>query len=56
MDDGGWAKPGIRIATNSFKLDEVRFLTNFLKKLFYLNSTVQNTNTPKQNYIYIKGD
>ena len=26
MDDGGWAKPGLRIATNSFKLEEVQFL------------------------------
>ena len=25
-DDGGWAKPGVRIAANCFKLKEVEFL------------------------------
>ena len=26
MDDGGWAQPGVRLATNSFKLEEIQFL------------------------------
>ncbi len=55
MDDGGWVKPGVRISTNSFKLEEVQFLANLLKKLFDLNCTVQNINIPGQYSIYIKG-
>lgn len=56
IDDGGWAKPGVRISTNSFKLEEVQFLANLLKKLFDLNCTVQNINTSGQYSIYIKGE
>ena len=56
MDDGGWAKPGVRISSNSFKLQEVQLLANLLKKLFYLNCTVQKINTPGQYSIYIKGE
>ena len=56
MDDGGWAKPGVRISSNNFKLEEVQLLANLLKKLFYLNCTVQNLNTPGQYSIYIKGE
>ena len=56
LDDGGWAKPGVRISSNSFKLEEVQLLANLLKKLFYLNCTVQNINTPAQYSIYIKGE
>jgi len=41
MDDGGWAKPGTRIATNSFKLEEVEFLASVLRKNFDLDCTVQ---------------
>jgi len=56
MDKGSWDKSGVRIATNSFKLEEVQYLANLLKKLFDLNCTVQNINTPPQNSIYIKGE
>ena len=56
MDHGGWAKPGVRISSNSFKLQEVQLLANLLKKLFYLNCTVQKINTPGQYSIYIKGE
>jgi hypothetical protein len=56
MDNGGWAKPGVRISTDSFKLEQVQFLANLLKKLFDLNYTVQNINTPGQYSIYIKGE
>lgn len=56
MDDGGWAKPGVRISSNSFKLEEVQLLANLLKKLFYLSCTVQKINTPGQSSIYIKGE
>ena len=59
MDDGGWAKPGVRISSNSFKLEEVQLLANLLKKLFYLSCTdasQKNINTPGQYSIYIKGE
>lgn len=56
MDDGGWAKPGVRIATNNYKLEEVQILVAILKKLFDLNCTVQNIYIPGQYSIYIKGE
>ncbi len=34
MDDGGWANPGVRISTNSFTIEEVKFLVNILKEKF----------------------
>lgn len=55
MDDGGWAKPGTRIATNSFKLEEVEFLASVLRKNFDLDCTVQKIGTIDQYSIYIKG-
>ena len=55
MNDGGWAKPGVRIATNCFKLNEVQYLTDLLKKLYDLDSTVKKINTPNQYSLYIKG-
>lgn len=54
MDDGGWVKPRIRIATNNFKINEVILLVNILKKLFDLNCTVQNINIPNRYSLYIK--
>ena len=56
MASGGWAKPGLRISSNSFKLEEVQLLAYILKKLFYLNCTVQKISTPGQSSIYIKGE
>ena len=41
MDDGGWAKPGTRISTNSFKLEEVQFLATVLRSKFNLDCTVR---------------
>jgi hypothetical protein len=55
MDDGGWAKPGTRISTNSFKLEEVQFLATVLKSKFNLDCTVQKIGTIDQYSIYIKG-
>jgi hypothetical protein len=40
-DDGGWAKPGVRIATNSFTYAEIELLVNILKKKFNLDCTIQ---------------
>ena len=42
MDDGCKTRHGIRIATNCFKLDEVKILVNILTKLYNLNCTIQN--------------
>lgn len=55
MDDGGWAKPGVRIATNNYKLEEVQFLTEILKRKYNLDCTVQKIETINQYSIYIKG-
>lgn len=55
MDDGGWANPGVRIATNNFKLEEVQFLVEILKKKYNIDSTVQKIGTINQYSIYIKG-
>ena len=54
-DDGGWAKPGVTIATNSFKLKQVEFLVEVLESKFALSCTIQILK-PSGNYnIYIKG-
>ena len=54
MDDGGWTGNGVRIATNCFKLEEVKLLANMLVKLYGLNYTIQ---TIEGNYsIYITKD
>ena len=53
MDDGGWAKPGVRIATNSFKLQQVEWLTEILRNKYSLNCTVQKIKTIDQYSIYI---
>jgi heme/copper-type cytochrome/quinol oxidase subunit 2 len=54
MDDGCWTGNGVRIATNCFKLDEVKLLANMLVKLYGLNYTIQNI---EGHYsIYIKKD
>ena len=36
-DDGGWAKPGVRISSNSFKLEEVQLLANLFFFLHLLH-------------------
>jgi hypothetical protein len=55
MDDGGWAKPGVRIATNNFKLEEVQLLAEIFRNKFDLDCTVQKIGTISQHSIYIKG-
>ena len=55
MDDGGWAKPGVRIATNSFNSEEVQFLSEILKRKFNLDCTVQEKKEIKKYSIYIIG-
>nr|YP_010194659.1 hypothetical protein LK112_mgp13 [Conidiobolus taihushanensis]QZZ81398.1 hypothetical protein [Conidiobolus taihushanensis] len=56
QDDGGWTKYGVRISTNSFKLEEVQLLEKLLKKKFDLNCTIQKIQTPDQYSIYIKAE
>jgi hypothetical protein len=56
MDDGCWANPGVRIATNSFLKKELKILVKILKIKFNLNCTIQNIQTPGQYSIYIKSD
>jgi hypothetical protein len=55
MDDGGWAKSGVRLATNSFKLEEIQFLVQILESKFNLNCTIQYLKDIDQYSIYIKG-
>lgn len=55
MDDGGYAKPGVRIATNSFKLEEVELLAKIIKNKFDLDCTVQHVKAINKYSIYIKG-
>jgi hypothetical protein len=54
-DDGGWAKPGVRLAANSFKLKEVEFLVEVLQSKFGLNCTIQTLKPSGIHNIYIKG-
>jgi len=56
IDAGSWAKPGVRLHTNNFKLEEVEYLTNLLKKLFDLNCLVQNMYISNQYSIYVKSE
>lgn len=54
MDDGGFAKPGVRISTYNFSLDETKFLVSLLKKLYGLECTTQIKKNGVQSAIYIK--
>ena len=54
MDDGCWVSSGVRIATNSFKLEEVEILNNVLKSKYNLETTIQNIWLQNQYSIYIK--
>lgn len=54
MDDGGWTKYGVRIATNDFKLTEVEFLIKVLKNKFNLDCTIQYLKDIDRYSIYIK--
>lgn len=53
-DDGGWAKPGVRIAANCFSLDEVKLLVKILKDKFDLDCTIQTLKASGNYSIYIK--
>jgi hypothetical protein len=51
MDDGCWTGSGVRIATNCFKLEEVKLLANMLVKLYGLNYTIQTIEGHHSIYI-----
>ena len=53
MDDGGKASSGLKIATNSFSLDEVENLANILRKKYNLKTSVIKTGALNQYNIYI---
>lgn len=53
-DDGGWANPGVRIATNSFSLAEIELLVNILKKKYNLDCTIQLLKASGNHSLYIK--
>ena len=53
-DDGCWAKPGVRIATNCFSLTEVELLVKILKNKFNLDCTIQLLKISSNYSIYIK--
>lgn len=53
-DDGCWAKPGVRIATNCFSYSETELLVQILKKKFNLDCTIQHLKTSNQYSIYIR--
>lgn len=54
MDDGGWTKYGVRIATNSFELREVEFLIKVIKNKFNLDCSIQCLKDIDRYHIYIK--
>jgi hypothetical protein len=53
MDDGGFAKPGVRIATHSFSKKDVERLILVLKIKFLLNCTLQKIALKDKYNIYI---
>ena len=53
-DDGCWAKPGVRIATNCFSYSETELLVKILKNKFNLDCTIQLLKTSNNYSIYIK--
>jgi hypothetical protein len=52
MDDGIWKKPGVRIATNSFTLEEVELLKLTLENKYNFKISLHKNN--KQYQLYIK--
>nr|QCW06952.1 hypothetical protein [Drechslerella brochopaga] len=53
MDDGGWTKSGVRIATNNFKLEEVQLLAEIFKRKYNLDCTARRAETIGQYSLYI---
>jgi hypothetical protein len=53
MDDGGKVGSGLKLATNNFKLEEIKILIKILKNKFNIYSTYQKTGVKDQYHIYI---
>lgn len=53
MDDGGKASSGLKIATNNFSFNEVKFLANILRKKYKLKTSIIKTGALNQYNIYI---
>jgi ubiquinol-cytochrome c reductase cytochrome b subunit len=56
MNDGDWAKPGVRLSTNAFKLEDVQFLASILTNKWGLKCTIQKLSKSNQYYIYVLGE
>jgi len=54
MHDGMLAKPGVRIASNSFNLKEIELLVRILNEKFNLHCTIQHFKSINKYSIYIK--
>lgn len=53
-DDGGYTNAGVRIATNSFSLIEVKYLATILNNKFNLDTTIQKIGLKDKYSLYIK--
>lgn len=53
MDDGGAASYGLKLATNSFALQEVELLCNILNHKYSLDARSVSAGVPNQHLIYI---
>lgn len=53
MDDGGKVGSGLKLATNSFKYDDLLYLIKIFKDKYNLDATIQKTGVIDQYHIYI---
>lgn len=53
MDDGGSVSYGLKIATNSFKLEEVQLLCDILNRKYGLGARPQSAGVVNQHILYI---
>lgn len=53
MDNGGWAKTGLRLYRNAFNLALVEYLTRILKSKGDLKCTIKKVSKSNQYSIYI---
>ena len=53
MDDGGKVGQGLKLATNSFKYEDILYLTNILNFKYKLRCSIQKTGIDNQYNIYI---
>lgn len=53
MDDGGKVGEGLKLATNSFKYEDILYLINILNNKYNLKASIQKTGIENQYHIYI---